>query len=270
MTAPKGTIPKGARLSAESNFWFEQKTLAELERLPPFEGWWSPSPLKDCEAFDRLLDRLMKDFEITDRATLKSYIEVAARIYHHDPDELSKRDLKWLLKFAPKMMGALYKNALAIENIITGFDQQHVHGFEPEFCKTAYDQSEAEVFMTQFWQAAHTLKQLARILRQHRAGRRPPDRGLHGAVKFLRAYWEHELGRKWTTTFKSKAPRRRQRLLPYAGAIVRHRKVQADPALQSDRFLKTVFKVIDSAAICKLPSAVKHRVRGLQTKLHPK
>jgi hypothetical protein len=238
---------------------------------PPFEGWWSPSPLKDREAaFDRLLDRLMKDFEIADRATLKSHIEVAARIYHHDPDELSKRDLKWLLKFAPKMMGALYKNALAIENIITGFDQQHVHGFEPEFCKTAYDQSEAEVFMTQFWQAAHTLKQLARILRQHRADRRPPDRGLHGAVKFLRAYWEHELGRKWTTTFKSKARRRRQRLMPYAGAIVRHRKVQADPALQSDRFLETVFEVIDSAAICKLPSAVKHRVRGLQTKLHPK
>jgi hypothetical protein len=239
---------------------------------PPFEGWWSPSPLKGREAaFDRLLDRLMKDFEIADRATLKSHIEVAARIYHHhDPDEESKRDLKWLLEFAPKMEGTLRKNALAIEKIITGFDQQLVHGFEPEFCKTAYDQSEAEAFMTQIWQAAHTLKQLARILRQHRAGRRPPDRGLHGAVKFLRAYWEHELGRKWTTTFKSKARRRRQRLMPYAGAVVRHREVQADPALQSNRFLETVFEVIDSAAIRKLPSAMKHRVRGLQTKLHPK
>jgi hypothetical protein len=34
MTARKGIIPKGAKISLEQNLWFEEKALAELERLP--------------------------------------------------------------------------------------------------------------------------------------------------------------------------------------------------------------------------------------------
>jgi hypothetical protein len=38
----------------------------------------------------------------------------------------------------------LRKNAVAIQNTITNFDQQHVRGFEPEFCRGAYDQSKSD------------------------------------------------------------------------------------------------------------------------------
>jgi hypothetical protein len=69
--------------------------------------------------FERLLDLLMKHFKIDDRATLKSYVEVATHIYNHKRDELSDRDRERLVKFAPKMAGLLRKNAIPIENIIT-------------------------------------------------------------------------------------------------------------------------------------------------------
>lgn len=64
--------------------------------------------------FERLLDLLMKDFKIDDRATLKSYVEVATRIYNHNPDKLSDRDRERLVKFAPKIAGLLRKNAIPI------------------------------------------------------------------------------------------------------------------------------------------------------------
>jgi len=132
--------------------------------------------------FERLLDLLMKDFKIDDRATLKNYVEVATRIYNHNPDKLSDRDRKRLVQFAPKVAGLLRKNAIPIENIITAFDQQHVRGFEPEFCKSIYDQGEADAFMTRIWQASHTLLELADVLSRHHPPGRPPDAGLHGAM----------------------------------------------------------------------------------------
>jgi hypothetical protein len=186
--------------------------------------------------FERLLDRLMEEFRIDDRATLKRYIEVAARIYGHSPDKLSDADLDRLRGLAPKMAGALRRNATAIENIITNLDQQHVRGFEPEFCKSIYDQGEADAFMTRIWQASHTLMELTGVLSQHHARGRPPNAGLHGAVTLLRDYWERELGRE----SKSRPWKR-----GFTG------------------FLNIVFAFIDPAAADKLPSAVKQRVRIL-------
>ena len=186
--------------------------------------------------FERLLDLLMKDFKIDDRATLKSHVEVATRIYNHNPDELSDRDRERLVKFAPKVAGLLRKNAIPIENIITDFDQQHVRGFEPEFCKSIYDQGEADAFVTRIWQASNTLMELAGVLSQHHARGRPPNAGLHGAVTLLRDYWEHELGRE----SKSRPWKR-----GFTG------------------FLNIVFEFIDPAAADKLPSAVRRRVRIL-------
>ena len=57
--------------------------------------------------FERLLDLLMKHFKIDDRATLKSHVEVATRIYNHNLDKLSDRDRERLVKFAPKLAGLL-------------------------------------------------------------------------------------------------------------------------------------------------------------------
>jgi hypothetical protein len=62
MTAPKGTIPKGAALSAERNLWFEAKALAELERLPT-DAWekmvalWNWLPLTHPATRRRILAR---------------------------------------------------------------------------------------------------------------------------------------------------------------------------------------------------------------------
>jgi len=186
--------------------------------------------------FERLLDLLMKDFKIDDRATLKNYVEVATRIYNHNPDKLSDRDRKRLVQFAPKVAGLLRKNAIPIENIITAFDQQHVRGFEPEFCKSIYDQGEADAFMTRIWQASHTLLELADVLSRHHPRGRPPDAGLHGAMTLLRDYWERELGRN----------------------------LKSDPWKRGfASFLRVVFEFIDPIAVDKLPSAAKRRVRAL-------
>ncbi len=186
--------------------------------------------------FERLLDLLMKDFKIDDRATLKSHVEVATRIYNHNPDKLSDRDRERLVKFAPKIAGLLRKNAIPIENIITAFDQQHVRGFEPEFCKSIYDQGEADAFMTRIWQASHTLLEVADVLSRHHPRGRPPDAGLHGAMTLLRDYWERELGRN----------------------------LKSDPWKRGfASFLRVVFEFIDPIAVDKLPSAAKRRVRAL-------
>jgi hypothetical protein len=200
--------------------------ILDKERLQAFEA-----------AFEQFLDCLMEDFKIDDRATLKSHIEVARRIYNHNPDELSDRDRERLVKFAPKVAGLLRKNAIPIENIITDFDQQHVRGFEPEFCKSAYDQSEADALMTRIWRASDTLIELARLLSQPRVRHRPPNVRLHGALAVLEEYWERKLGRKL-------------RAGPWKG--------------NATRFMETVLKeVIDPAAVSKLASAMKRRIKGL-------
>lgn len=187
-------------------------------------------------AFEQLLNRLTEDFKIDDRVTLKRYIEVAARIYGQSPDKLSRDDLDRLRDLALKMADLLRKNAISIENIITEFDKRHVCGFEPEFCKSVYDQGEADAFTTRIWQASHTLTELAGVLSQQHAQGRPPNAGLHGAVTLLQDYWQRELGRE----SKSRPWKR-----GFAG------------------FLNIVFEFIDPAAVDKLPSAVKRRVRAL-------
>jgi hypothetical protein len=211
------------------------------------DRWQTPSPFEGREAaFEQLLDRLMEGFEIDNRVTLKSYIEVAARIYNLRPDKVAlpredqrvarKDDLKQLRTGALKMASALRWNAIAIENIITDFNQQHVRGFEPEFCKSIYDQGEVDAFMTRIWQASDTLMEVARVLSQYEARGRPPDAGLRGAVRLLQNYWEHELGRK----------------------------VKAEPwkPAMFAKFLEAVFEFIDRAAVGRLPSARK-RARAL-------
>jgi hypothetical protein len=186
--------------------------------------------------FERLLDLLMKDFKIDDRATLKSYVEVATRIYNHNPDKLSNRDRKRLVKFGPKLAGLLRKNAIAIENIITAFDQQHVRGFEPEFARA----STIKARPTPSWRVSG--KRLKRswswrmFLSRHHPRGKPPDAGLHGAMTLLRDYWKRELGRN----------------------------LKSDPWKRGfATFMRVVFKFIDPIAIKKLPSAAKGRVRAL-------
>jgi hypothetical protein len=198
---------------------------------------WLTHPFETRDDWCQVLDRLVENFEIDDRTTLKKNVEVAARIYNHNPDKLSKDDLSRLIDLTPKVAGALRKNAIAIENIITNFDQQQVRGFEPEFCKSAYDQSEADAFMTRIWRASDTLIELARLLSQHSTRGRPPNVGLHGAVTLLQDYWVHELGRKLKAD-------------PWKGGGV-------------IGFLEIVFEFIDPAAVSRLPSAMKRRVRGL-------
>jgi hypothetical protein len=143
--------------------------------------------------FERLLDLLMKDFKIDDRATLKSHVEVATRIYNHNPDKLSDRDRERLVKFGPKLAGLLRKNAIPIVNIITAFDQQHVRGFEPEFCKSIYDQGEADAFSKGLPVKSPGLSEGRRVgalimvahpmRRPHRYRRPNPDR--HRALELL-------------------------------------------------------------------------------------
>ena len=114
----------------------DDRTAANKWQTHPFERRedWRPREEKDAithtlmvldkdrlrarEVDFELLDLLMKDFKIDDRATLKSHIEVATRIYNHNPDVLSDRDRQRLVKFAPKVAGLLRKNAIPIENII--------------------------------------------------------------------------------------------------------------------------------------------------------
>jgi hypothetical protein len=65
VTARKGTVPKGAVLSAEENLWFEEKALAELERLPT-PAWekmaalWNWIPLAHPATRQRILARCVE------------------------------------------------------------------------------------------------------------------------------------------------------------------------------------------------------------------
>jgi hypothetical protein len=234
-------------------FWdpIDDRATADKWLTHPFERRedWHPHPgpfgtimvldkdrLQALEAaFEQFLDQLAEDFGITDRATLKEYIELAMRTYNIDPDELPKGDADWFLEFAPKMASILLRNVTAFERIVANFDQQHMHGFSPEYCKTAHDQGEVD---GQIRQASHTLMRLARTLSQQRSKRgQSPNVRLYGAVGVLKEYWVRKLGRKLKAG-------------PWKG--------------DAARFVKIIFnEVIDPAAVESLPNAMRGRVKGL-------
>jgi hypothetical protein len=188
-------------------------------------------------AFEQLLDRLVKRFEIADREKLKLNIVVAAMVYDGGfPSRLSRDDLDQLRDLAPKMAGALRRNASAIVYIFTKFEGQHAFDPKPE----SYDQGRywrdistgPDDFVTRILQAPRTLMELAHVLSQcHPVAGRPPDEKLRHAVAFLQSYWRDELGRR----------------------------VKAEPWKRGmfGEFLKAVFEFIDPAAVGKLPSAMK-------------
>jgi hypothetical protein len=77
----KGTIPKGAKLSIETNLWFEAKVLAELERLPTLS--WG-----DMAA---LWGTLPSAWPSTRRRILTRCLELASERGDALPAELVKR-----------------------------------------------------------------------------------------------------------------------------------------------------------------------------------
>src|SRR5258708_9382256 len=81
--------------------------------------------------FERLLDLLMKDFKIDDRATLKSHVEVATRIYNHNPDKLSDRDRERLVNIAPKITGLPRQKSDPIDHLHPPFVPQHHRALDP-------------------------------------------------------------------------------------------------------------------------------------------
>jgi hypothetical protein len=193
-------------------------------------------------AFEQLLDRLVKRFEIADREKLKLEIVIAATVYDGGrPGRLSRDDLDQLRDLAPKMAGALQRNASAIMNIISKFEAQHVFGRKPkshndegwlaDYIRWAI-KSRPDDLVGRILQAPRTLMELAHVLSEHDpvAGR-PPDAGLGFAVALLQSYWGDELGRR----------------------------VKAEPWKRGmfGEFLKAVFEFIDPAAVGKLPSAMK-------------
>jgi len=193
-------------------------------------------------AFEQLLDRLAKRFEIADREGLKLFIEFAAMVYGGHQDRLSRDDLDQLRDLAPKMAGALHRNAGAIVDIIMEFEEQRGRGFKPELFWRAWDQGdvdgamrqvstrEYDDFITHILEAPRTLMELAHVLLHYRPGRGRPPNAVRGAVAILQSYWEM-LGRR----------------------------VKAEPWKRGmfGEFLKAVFEFIDPAAVGKLPSAMK-------------
>jgi hypothetical protein len=194
-------------------------------------------------AFEQLLDRLVKRFEIADREMLKVYIRFAEAVYGSNPgSRLSKDDLDQLRDLAPKLAGALRRNAGAIAKIIMKLEPEPKP--EPNFM-SAYNQggvdglvrqiiSSRPDFTARILKVPDTLMELVHVLSQHHRHPvvgRPPNLGLLGAVVFLQRYWRDRLGRR----------------------------VKAEPWKRGmfGEFLKAVFEFIDPAAVAKLPSAMK-------------
>lgn len=103
MTARKGTVPKGAALLLEQNLWFEEKALAELERLPT-HAWekmaalWGMLPSAWPSTRRRILARCLKlaskrgdpvSVKIA-RHVIRELTSQAPRASVHDEDGLRK------------------------------------------------------------------------------------------------------------------------------------------------------------------------------------
>jgi hypothetical protein len=92
VTARKGTVPKGAVLSAEENLWFEEKARAELARLPT-DRW---------EKMAALWGTLPSAWPSTRRRVLAACIELAAKRNDPLPVKIVERVIHELASKAPR------------------------------------------------------------------------------------------------------------------------------------------------------------------------
>jgi hypothetical protein len=134
---------------------------------------------------------------------------------------MSKSDVAQLLT---KVLEIFDRNFLSIKAIAMKLDHQFVRSSRD---RQTLDEGDIDAFMVQLWRARGTLSKLVRILRQQPKRRRPANMRLHGTVTRPEDYWK-SLGRKRTIPWK---------------------------------LLEAVMKFIDPAAVCKLQSAKKHRVK---------
>jgi hypothetical protein len=126
VTARKGTVPKGAALSAEENLWFEKRALAELARLPTCEwqdmlALWNWLPLAHPATRRRILARCV---ELASKRDNPLPVKVAEQVsrelaraprasVHHDLDRAKDGLRKLARHFARNPQATLSELAAA-------------------------------------------------------------------------------------------------------------------------------------------------------------
>jgi len=191
--------------------------------------------------FNELVTKLSKDHQISDGKVLGRAIDFAVRMYH-DNDVLSKRDSALLLKHIPEVTNVLLRprNAERIADLLVRRDDARIRGGKHD----PITHGRTFLWVTQI---GKNLAELERSLKTRPRRRRTPDVGLHSAIGILSRYWQDLPAKRLTRTF---TPNDKN-----AG-----RQLAKSEAM---KFIEEVMNFIDPAAIRKLPSATRHRLRGI-------
>lgn len=228
---------------------------------------WNDGGEARWRALQELLDRLVKAHKIDDRTSLEDAVDAAALIYHHGPGALPAADIKQFLESTPKVTEVLREeNEARIASILMDRDNRLIAGrtwskqraklrridgilksglvFNPGSLRTApnrrmllslglfdgweYSYERSVAIRRRLSQIRKELSDLELCLRQLPRGRKG-DRKFHGAVAVLKQRWKSLPGKKVSRT----------------------------------KFVESVMAFIDPNAVSKLPSATRHRLRGI-------
>jgi hypothetical protein len=193
---------------------------------------WKPGGEKRWRALQELLNQLAGDHKIDDHAGLEQAVDTAAQIYHQR-SALDKADADRLVEFIPKVTEVLFRegNDLRIADIIMDRDGLPLDGAGWSYEKTLDT-------ITRFWRVRADLEQIGRVLRQLPKTRKG-DLNLHRMVASLERFWKSLPGKKLTRTFTEHGLAKSEAM----------------------RFVESVVRFIDPAAVEKLPNITRHRLK---------
>ena len=214
-------------------------TVAKLRALARID--WHPEIVRRRSKFDELVKKLARDHRIEDDIALGRAIDIAIRRYH-DKDVLSDRDAALLLKHIPVITNVLRRpgNNKRIGDLLVRREDARIRG-------GTYNPSRHGQAILRVVQIGTDLADLEKSLKKRSSRRRPPDIGLHSAILILTDYWRDLPGKRFTRTF---TPTYKKSGPPLAKS-------------EAMRFMEEVVRFIDPAAVPKLPSATRHRLRGI-------
>jgi hypothetical protein len=214
-------------------------TVTKLRALARID--WHPEIEKRRPEFDELVNKLVRDHRIDDDTALARAIDMAIRRYD-DKDVLSKRDAALLLKHIPKLKSVLLRkgNDKRIADLLVRREDARIRG-------GTYDPGHHGQTILRVFQIGMNLAELESGLKDRPSRRRPTDVRLHSAILVLGDYWRDLPGKRFARTFTPKD------------------KKSGRPLAKSEamRFIEEVVRFIDPAAVPKLPSATRRRLRGI-------
>ncbi len=204
-----------------------------------YKARWQPDGEARWQDLQKLLDRLAREHQISDRAGLENAVDAAKLIYSDHRGALPKAELKQLLKYVPKVTEVLFRdeNDIRIANILVDRDRRSLG----EGGAWSYGKTVATI--ERIWQIRADLAQLVLVLERLPKSRRA-DVKFHRMVKSLERFWQG-LGKKLTRTFTPKDQKAKRQLA----------------ASDAMRFIESIVEFIDPDAVKKLQSATRHRLK---------